>query len=992
MSDSFADQFGRRAGSPPAYLTTPHVSPSLQSALDASLYPPPPVLALPESVQPTTSTTIEKSPPPPPSYEGEETTTTATATATDTPPIVTTEQTHQLTVAPLEEFPPPPPLRADSAEHPDVADEQQHAPDGQYAERPDDALPATIAEGGTTTPSDDREQTAAGTTAAPISRALITDVIPIPRYDLTRRAEWTQLEKQVFTQIRGTHARATDPHTAHKSRTAFAAAGQMLGLADIRERLADTASMRSLTDQTELLLVARLPETNIDRLAFNHTPNWIKAVDDATRTVLGYYMRQPTAESTSAHATRSTATILQVATSAMTPKKSSAGTRAHTSPPTARATTNRQKQAPQWSKLMVSMDQFDSSDSTPSEDSRSTSPHGRLSGCPKSTATQSAIEPVETRLAAVSTTESERSSTSEAEQPPMEGRTKETTLASSKSAPPKSRKASPAPSVPASRKELAATTTLPVPPALRLQVRTHEAVHAIITTIGKGCASMEIGNINAMLHRIASILQQVVDESNHCKAELESAVRLNTALATRVVKLEQQSIAHASAMAASLTPQQATPPATYAIEPVKGDGHCFFTGIETGQQWSRGDAKKRIIQFLFAENGPTDEEMSILYQAKGPQKGGVDITRIKGAYITELLADGYHGGEVEAKLLVREQGGRLRIVILYTTGPADGKPTPTHGSYQVDDIKPKEEVILYHTKHSGKADHPQPDHYDLVVERMQDGTSRRKWQLTETEASATTDSKLPRWTQARLACVGWNRQRSPHGPTQPSKSAPDAKSKQGAAPITQSAAGMVKAWAGSDQPAASTITASRGSGQTSAPFQTASGHKQKSRGNAPATPQLVILNIRPDVTEAQLRHDATENSFDISSVAEIEFRPNGTRGESKRAVLHMQTAAQAKNILKQYVALGLSKAIGWEMQLYQPPAMRGGPRAPSQDVQRAEKHLVAPSTAFIGFCDKGGTKAECSRGDACRYIHTPGYRSTRGGTTHQAARGAARGE
>lgn len=119
------------------------------------------------------------------------------------------------------------------------------------------------------------------------SLALVTDVIAIPRFDRVCRLQWTALERRVFDGVHSSHALTTSPHSAHKSRTAFAAAGQIwsLGQKEVKRRLA-TGGDGCLASREELLVLAKLPEINTDGLTSNYNKNWMHIVDVATRVIL----------------------------------------------------------------------------------------------------------------------------------------------------------------------------------------------------------------------------------------------------------------------------------------------------------------------------------------------------------------------------------------------------------------------------------------------------------------------------------------------------------------------------------------------------------------------------------------------------------------------------------------------------------------------------------------------------------------------------------
>jgi hypothetical protein len=114
---------------------------------------------------------------------------------------------------------------------------------------------------------------------------------------------------------------------------------------------------------------------------------------------------------------------------------------------------------------------------------------------------------------------------------------------------------------------------------------------------------------------------------------------------------------------------------------------------------------------------------------------------------------GYHGGEAEATFLSMEQQGNLRILFLQTTGKGEQKV------YQQSGKAPQEEVILYHSTCGYADSDARPNHFDLVREVVPGGSPRYVWSLTTEEAAATTESVMPRWTHARMACEEWNRQK-----------------------------------------------------------------------------------------------------------------------------------------------------------------------------------------------------------------------------------------
>jgi hypothetical protein len=80
---------------------------------------------------------------------------------------------------------------------------------------------------------------------------------------------------------------------------------------------------------------------------------------------------------------------------------------------------------------------------------------------------------------------------------------------------------------------------------------------------------------------------------------------------------------------------------------VNGDGYCFFASVEKAKGWKRGEAKRRIIQFLITASAPSDVQLpSIVGGIDGLEE--VDISLLRSAYITKLMDPRHYGGEAEA--------------------------------------------------------------------------------------------------------------------------------------------------------------------------------------------------------------------------------------------------------------------------------------------------------------------------------------------------------
>jgi hypothetical protein len=121
--------------------------------------------------------------------------------------------------------------------------------------------------------------------------------IPVPAFDVESKEEWTALEKTIFNQVSRSHSSTKDNHSAHKCRTAFAAAGQLLEEADIETRMATSLGQGNLTDCKEVLRLAKLPEVNLEKLQLNCNVKWMEVVEGAIRTVLEHFLQpQPEAK------------------------------------------------------------------------------------------------------------------------------------------------------------------------------------------------------------------------------------------------------------------------------------------------------------------------------------------------------------------------------------------------------------------------------------------------------------------------------------------------------------------------------------------------------------------------------------------------------------------------------------------------------------------------------------------------------------------------
>jgi hypothetical protein len=1016
--------------SSPEDLTTPHLSPSVQSALDDATPVLPLALHLAETVHPATSalppTNLNSSQ----DGEGPQTSETHLLPSEEVRPTPQNQESPR-------EFPAPPPEDGTQVLHLSPTSDSAAAAAGAEQHEEDSPKQRTESEQEEEILMlDVLEETSALRPAE--SLPLVTHVIRIPAFDVASRGKWTALEKTIFDQVSCSHACTRDNHSAHKCRTAFAAAGQLFEEADIEERMATSLEAGNLTSHRELLRLAKLPEINREKLQLNCNTRWMEVVEEATRTVLAHFLQQPEAKANrrgSAHATWDHETQHQrgadhsaAAEDACDPilKQRSLLLTRHevvvlsTPPPAREAGTKRTARKPTHEQ-MIDTTMYGSSSSTSSDESSSSD----ASPTDRKTRSGSARPSPPTQASTIASTESNSSSPdSEREQArviikrkskPQQGARQLTGGSALATAAPKvallqggvRTKSTPTPS------RLARGTAVASP--LRQQTRPHEDLLKAISTVHRGCSPLDQESLNAIFRSIASILQQGVDESADTKATLERLSQTNTALTARVNQLEKLLAAAIAAAGAtettatsSQTPKSQAPLTTallrkYVVEKVLGDGYCFFASTEKAKGWKRDEAKQRIVRFLLSKAAPADEDLpSIVSGIDGLEKVAMDD--LKSAYILKLMEPGHYGGEAEATLLAMEQQGDLRIVMLQTRGAGALK------RYQKEGVIPKEEMILYHsTCGYADSDGVEPNHFDLVSEVMPDGAAPRYlWTLTAEEAAATTEQATPRWTEARLACAEWNREKQ--RPVKPVNApvANGGSSNKAAIQPTKPRSYVKVATAGAGQHVAA---ASRGSphGQASkAPSAQqptakqasvlppaakelqgppavgwgtiASSQNRKVRTQS-AQPLLVVKNLRRGMTEKQFYEIAAARRVDLSVVTKVDILSNVGQ-KSCRAVLHMQSKQQAE--LLQQVVRRLAPVHGqqnWKMEPYQFFGFRhnGDQQSAAPQARKlANQQLVSPAPVPLsgirqprGLCHRAATENACDR-PGCPFDHQVG--------------------
>ena len=293
-------------------------------------------------------------------------------------------------------------------------------------------------------------------------------------------------------------------------------------------------------------------------------------------------------------------------------------------------------------------------------------------------------------------------------------------------------------------------------------------------------------------------------------------------------------------------------------------------------------------------------------------------------------------------------------------------------------------VPLYHSKYGGSTDHVKPDHYDLVVEQVEGDSPRRLWHLTPEEATASTDSSLPRWAQARSSCIEWKRTgcKQTHTPREAAAKSTAVPTAGVAVPGMTAPLNSTVTTAGKKTYAsmlhssnATTVQAARNYDD----WNTVTRQRKKSHAHQRSgDPQLVIVNLRSDTTKAEVRIIAERKKLDFSDVIEVQIIANGTRGKSCRAVLFMRTTAQANSLLRRHEEFGGSKEErSWDMRRYESHTMRG-PRAGAGDAKAAPQasklaleHMV-PNPAngiYGGKCLRSLVAGQCPDGKACPNFH-----------------------
>jgi hypothetical protein len=855
--------------------------------------------------------------------------------------------------------------------------------------------------------------------------------IPAPAFDVESREEWTALEKTIFDQVSGSHSCTKDNHSAHKCRTAFAAAGQLVGEADIEERLATSLGMGNLTDRKELLRLAKLPEINLEKLQLNCNVKWMEVVEEATRTILAHFLQlEPEAKTKRRVAgspaaprdqealhRRSADHGIADAARDPTPKNQSVLLTRHdvvnlsTPPPAREAATKRSARAPHREQ-MVNMNMYDLSSSTSGDESSSSD----SSPIDRKTRSRSAHPSPLSQAATIASTESDSSSPeSEREQTRLIIKRK----AKPQQGPSQANDGPPAGPTVAVLQGGARTKSTPTPSRavrgaavtspLRQQTRPHEALLKTISTIHQGCSQLDPESLNAILRSVASILQQSVDESVETKATMERLSQTNITLTARVTQLEQLLTAAiadrattgttASRATESQAVSTAAPVSRYTVEKVKGDGECLFTSIEKAKGWKKGEAKARIIRFLMSKAAPADIELPSIV-------GGIDelqniaLGSLRSEYFAQLSMPGYHGGEAEATFLTMEQQGNLRIVFLQTTGKGEQKV------YQQIGKAPQEEVILYHSTCNYADSDARPNHFDLVCEVVPGGSPRYVWSLTVEEAAATTESVIPRWTYARMACEERNRQ----------KQRPQAATTHAPAAVGNSAVPQATgrpSYAGKAAAGQASLMASSSRGHTKAPVaQFAQPVSNQSKGPQPSQasgsvdkvdwctksrgqrgkqqtksmqPWIVITNLRAGTTKEQFEQAAAARQIDLST-ARVETLYNAGR-RSSRAVLHLSSKSEA--VILERTLRGLAPEQGseeWNVEIYKDPGARGPPGGYQSAAPQAKKlgqQLVsAPAQLkqakgwYRGLCTLAPTQVDCRRGTGCPFFHNPGKHVT----------------
>ena len=942
----------------PPRLSTPHLSPSTQLAVDAATTDRPPHLNLASPDEPTTrSTEPEKGP-------AEDVAAEAAGSAEDSSHRKgdSHESSNKDATEPAAEEKDD--RTAAMAEAECTAEATGAAAAGNTLATP----PTAVA------PHSSMQEDAGATTTQPNGTAAglalhYPSALGVPAYDLAGREQWSPLAQEIFKLIHSARGGPKEEHSAHKCRTAFALAREVWtsGPAEVQRRL-ELGGKGCLAEDHEVNRLSRLPHVNTAALNSNPTAKRRQRIDEAARCILEAALAEDATEksrdaentqgskakvdnrSSSAkpnlgnhHRPQASPTRGSKAQNLRTPVKSPPYPRVQRTAPASLSPTKRGRRRifPIQSKRNDGTVEYDEISDASSEDENgpnATEPAKRQALGTRKTAAVAANP-------ATISTDSEGDSAAETSGPERPINTSGLKDAVGPTVP----QTTPAPAARTTTsavvvaeegelsKEPRATAQTSMGPASpdrggapqRRQAAPYAVLQKQITALGQGPMSDDLAAQRRHWNKTAALLQQLLDENHQVKVELEQFKRLyeqeKKASNRRIGELDTKQSAAARSLTQAIEDVRAPNP--FHVRPIKGDGHCFFTSVEQAKGWSRGDAKTRIIEYLLSVKGPTEGDLLQL-GLTSPEKGLNDSVpaSLKGHYITSLMKPDYRGGLVEAHLLVAEQEGRLRIVLIRTAKapPARSSPTWSFMPVQRQETAASEEVLLYWNKHNGAAEEAIPDHFDLIVgkEEMQQ-REQTVWKLSPAEATASEDQPFSRWRLAKEACRMWKQQQqlpaALSSPPMPARSTGSAVA-AGPAPQATTQDPLVKSYAGAA--ATHSDTASRVQKPADPEWEQACS----SRKNA-AKPRVVILGVQEqDMSQTRFRALAAKCKIDLTKVRRVEIQPNDRPAGTNRAILYIDKESDAAAFVQDGTqrAAFVHRQTRWRIRKYQTP--RSAPR------------------------------------------------------------------
>ena len=788
------------------------------------------------------------------------------------------------------------------------------------------------------------------------------NALRVPAYDLADRDQWHILAQEIFKLIHSARGGPKEEHSTHKCRTAFALAHQVWtlgGPAEVQRRL-ELGGKGCLAEDHEVNRLSRLPHVNTAALNSNPTAKRRERIDEAARCILEAALAEEATEKSrdaesaqgskakvssakpnlGDHRTQASPTRGSRAHNLRTPVKSPPHPRVQRTAPVSLSPTKRGRRRifPIQSKRNDGTVEYDEISDASSEDENgpnATEPAKRQA--PGTRKTSAVANP------ATISTDSEGDSAAETPDPERPTNTPglkaavgptvpQTTLATAASTTTSAVVVAEEGELSKEPRATAQTSVGPASPdrggaPQRRRAAPYAVLQKQITALGQGPLSDDHAAQRRHWNQAAALLQQLLEENHQVKVELEQFKRLyeqeKKTSNQRIGELDTKLSAAARSLTQAMEDVRAPNP--FHVRPIKGDGHCFFTSVEQAKGWSRGDAKTRIIEYMLSAKGPTDEDLRLL-GLKLPEPTGNAPASLKGHYIALLMNPGYRGGQIDAHLLVAEQKGRLRIVLISTVKAPPTQPSPVWSfmPIQRQDTAASEEILLYWNKHNGAAEEPIPDHFDLIVGKEEkEQREQTVWKLSPAEAAASEDQPLSRWRLAKEACRIWKQQQQlPAAPSPaplPARSTGSAGA-AGPAPQATTQDALVKSYAGAA--ATHSGTASRVQKPATPEWE----QPLSSKKNA-AKPRVIILGLQErDMSQTRFRALAAKGKIDLTKVRRVEIQPSNRPAGTHRAVLYIDNESDAAALVQDATqrAAFVHRRTRWGIRKYQAP--RSAPR------------------------------------------------------------------